>query len=525
MTTTPPDPSPPAGLLRRLAAGAGAQGLANVVLLAGQLLSVPVLLGAWGADAYADWLVLSAAAGLLALADLGLHGHLSNALRAAWARGDEAGGRRILQSGLGVYAALTGGLALLVGVAALAMAAQLVDGPALLGVARPDGAGTTLLLLLAATLLLLPRGLVATVHSARGAFHREVGVLTLSLAGMQGAPMLAALAGGGPAQAAAAQLAAALLLGWLPLLRGLRRRYPDLELRPLPPTRAELRRIAAKAPLYAVQQGGVLVLVNAPVLLLGWLAAPAAVVVFATLRTLVGFVRQTVQQVAVVLGLEMARLCARGDLAGAARLHAGSAAALGCATGLLAGAVWVAGPPVFALWTHGTTPFDPLVAALLLGGLLLRAPVQGAAATLRLVDRPGVVAAVQAGEVAALLLLAPALIPWAGAAGAALAAAVAEGLVSGPWVLRAAGRLFGAAVLRPALRAGAAALAGLLAALLAGALAGLATHPAGPAGLAVFAALWAVVAVPLLVAVLDAGQRAWLLGRLRRHTTTGRPAC
>jgi hypothetical protein len=68
MTTAPPDPSPPAGLLRRLAAGAGAQGLSSAVLLAGQLLSVPVLLGAWGADTYADWLVLSAAAGLLELA-------------------------------------------------------------------------------------------------------------------------------------------------------------------------------------------------------------------------------------------------------------------------------------------------------------------------------------------------------------------------------------------------------------------------------------------------------------------------
>ena len=513
MTSIPPDPSPPAGLLRRLAAGTGAQGLASAVVLAGQLLSVPVLLGAWGAGVYADWLVLSAAAGLLVLADFGLYSHLSNALRAAWASGDEAGGRRILQTGLGVYAALAGGLALLMGVAAPVVAALGVDGPALLGVERSDGAGATLLLLLGATLLLLPRGLVATVHSARGAFHREVVMITVSLAGMQGATLLAALAGGAPLHAAAAQLAAALLLGWLPLLLDLRRRYPDLALHPLPPTWGELRRIAAKAPLYAVQQGGVLVLVNAPVLLLGWLAAPAAVVVFATLRTLVGLVRQTVQQVAMVLGLEMARLCARGELAGAARLHAGSSAVLGCATGLLAGAVWVAGPTVFALWTHGTTPFDPLVAAVLLGGLLLRAPVQGAAAALRLVDRPGAVAAAQGAEMAVLLLLAPALILWMGAAGAALAAAVAEGLVSGPWLLRAAGRLFGTGVLRPALRAGAAALAGLLVALLAG----LAVGPSGPAGVAAFAALWAAAAVPVLFAVADPGQRAWLLGRLRRR--------
>jgi O-antigen/teichoic acid export membrane protein len=388
-------------------------------------------------------------------------------------------------------------------------------------VARLEDAGAALLLLLLATVVLLPRGLVATVHSARGAFHREVAVLTVSLAGLLAAPVLAALAGGAPLHAAAAQFAAAVLLGWVPLLRGLRRRYGDVPLRPLPPTRAELRVLAAKAPLYAMQQGSVAVLVNAPVLLLGWMAAPGAVVAFATLRTFVGLVRQLPQQIAVALGLEMARLHARGYPGGAGRLHADSAAALGCATGLLGGAAWVAGPPVFALWTHGTTPFDPTVAAVLLAGLLLRAPVQGAAATLRLVDRPGVVAAAQAAEVAALLLLGSALIPWAGAAGAALAVAAAEALVSGPWLLLAAGRLFGVGVLRPALRAGAAALAALALSLLAMRLAGLVAPPSEPAGLAAFLALWTAAGLPALLTALAPAQRAWLRTWLRGR---GRPS-
>lgn len=513
MTTTHPSPSPPAGILRRLAAGIGAQGLSSAVLLAGQLLSVPALLGAWGADAYADWLVLAAAAGLLALADFGLHGHFSNALRAAWARGDEAGGRRILQTGLGAYAALTAVLA-----AATAAAVAALDAPVLLGVVRLEDAGATLLLLLLATVVLLPRGLVATVHSARGEFHREVVVLTVSLAGNLAAPVLAALAGGTPLHAAAAQFAAALLLGWVPLLRGLRRRHGDVPLRPLPPTRAELRVLAAKAPLYAVQQGSVAVFVNAPVLLLGWLAAPGAVVAFATLRTFVGFIRQTAQQIAVALGLEMARLHARGDHAGAGRLYAGSVSPVGCTVGLLVGAAWVAGPVVFDLWTHGATPFDPVVGGVFLAGALLRVPVYAAVATLRLVDRPGTVAASHAAEGAAVVLLGLALIPGAGALGAAVAVTAAEAMVSGPWLLRTAGRLFGHGVLWPAARALAVALGTLLVTAAAAAAAGLVAPPAEAAGLAAFMLLWAWGSVPALLAALSPAQRAWVRGRLRRPT-------
>lgn len=508
-----PPPSPQShaqtGLPRRLAAGIGAQGAAQAVLILGNLLSVPGFLAAWGSGVFADWLVLSAAAALLALVDFGVSAYLGNMLRAAWACGDEAGGRRLLQIGLGVYTVLCAAVA-----AAVVMASMLVDVPALLGVVRLDGAGPTFLMLALTTVILLPRSLIATVYSARGRFHREVLFLMLAQAGQVTAGVVTALAGGGPQAAATAQLAAALLLGWGALLRDLHKQGDLHALRPQAPNGRELRRLAVKAPLYAMQAGAVMALIHLPVLLLGRLAPANAVVVFATTRTFVGLVRQTARQAATPLGLEMARMHAGGNSAAAGRLYADSVAPTGCIVALLAGGAWSAGPAVFLLWTHGTTVFDPLTAGTLLAGALVQVPAYGAGALLRLVDRPGTIAAIHAVEILAILLLGLLLIPAAGAAGAALTVVLAETIPAIPWYLHSTGRLLGCRVLRPVLRAyavtGAVFLLVLLTAAAAGRLVSLNTVP----GLGVFMLLWAAAAPPAVIATLSAGQRNWLRRRL-----------
>ncbi|PWC88099.1 hypothetical protein TSH100_08445 [Azospirillum sp. TSH100] len=510
-----PPPSSPqdhvqTGLLRRLAAGIGAQGAAQVVLILGNLLSVPGFLAAWGGGVFADWLVLSAAAALLTLADFGISGYLGNTLRAAWASGDEVGGRRILQIGLGIYGVLCAAVA-----AAVVAASILADMPALLGVTRLEGAGPTQLILALTIVILLPRGLIAAVHSARGRFHREVLLLMLTQAGQVTAGVAVALAGGGPQTAATAQLAAALLLGWGALLWDLYRHGDLHALRPQTPDGRELRRLAIKAPLYAMQTGAVMALVHLPILLLGRLAPASAVVTFATIRTFVGLVRQTARQVATPLGLEMARMHAGGNRAAAGRLYADSVAPTGCIVALLAGGAWSAGPAILTLWTHGTAVFDPLTAGALLAGALIQVPAYGAGALLRLVDRPGTIAAIHAVEILAILLLGLLLIPTAGAAGAALTVILAETIPAIPWYLHSTGRLLGCRILRPVLRAyavtGAVFLLVLLTAAAINQLVSLDTVP----GLGVFMLLWAATAPPALIVTLSTGQRNWI--RLRLH--------
>lgn len=100
-TTDRPDP----GSGRRLAAGFVTQGGSFVLLL--PFLLVPVFPSMWNKPVYGGWLVLYACCGLLFLADLGMHGRATAALRLSWARGDAAGFLRLPHGGLGACAALT----------------------------------------------------------------------------------------------------------------------------------------------------------------------------------------------------------------------------------------------------------------------------------------------------------------------------------------------------------------------------------------------------------------------------------
>lgn len=500
------------GLKDRLAFGFGMQGVAFTVTILAQFLMIPVFLAAWDKAVYADWLVLSAAAGLLSMLDLGCHGHLANALRAAWAVGDTARFQRVLRSGLFVYAVLT-----VLWCGALAVAVAVLDVRGALGADSLPDAEPVFLLLALSTVLLVPRGLVATVYSARGQFGRELGLGIVLGAGQASAQAVAALAGGTPLHAAAATAAACLLLGWGLLLHDLGRRFPDVLLCPRPPTRAELRLLASRAPFYLLSLGAVNAIVQLPVLVLGRLGPDGAVVAFTVTRVFTGLVRQGAAQLATATGMEMARQHVQGDMAGLERVHAGTARLAAGLSALGGGLCMALGAPFFALWTHGAVPFDHGLAAVFLGAVLVMTPSLGALYLLRYIDRPAPVALGLCAQAALGVTLCVLLAPRFGAMGAALAVAAAEVLTLGVQGLSAGRRMTGAAVL-PHL---AATYATVLLGLALGGGAALALErvlpSGGVAGMAAFTLLWcAVVAVPGFFLLLNAGQRDWLRAAARR---------
>lgn len=509
---------PRGGVVRRLALGFGLQWLNFAALLAAQFLAVPLCLAAWGAEVYADWLLLSATAGLLSLADLGFQGHLTNSLRLAWARGDWAGGQRVLQTGLCAYLGLTA-----VAATAVAVLVQWGDVPAWLGVSRLDAPIPTLALLGAATIVLLPRGLVVSIHTAKGRFDRELaGFLLLQIA-QQGSLIVGTAADASPLHVAAGYLAATVLFGWGALVWGLRRHHPEVSLRPLCPRPDEIRRLARQAPFHAVQQGTGVALLQAPVIALGYLAAPAAVIAFTTMRTFTGLVRHVGVQFATATGLEMARLHARGDHPAAARLYAATTPMSGAMMGLIAGLALGIGEPFFAVWTHGAVDFDPVLAAAFLATALLMAPGYGATGLLRLADRARVVANGHLAQIGAAVALGLLAIPPMGALGAAVALGAAELLTSGAYLVGVAGGLLQAPM--PGLVArtyATAALALGFGAAIAHGARGLVPGGGAPS-LAAVVMLWSVAAaVPAVFLVLDAGQRAWLRARWREWSGDGR---
>ena len=323
------------GLRHRLLLGFGAQGLTFVASTAQQLLLVPLFLGLWGAELYGSWLVLLAAADFLRLLEFGLHFHMANVMRMAWARGDLRQFHRMLRIGIGVYASLISSAALLL----LVLIAQ-VDGSALLGVTAMSSSSVawTLALLASATLLMLPRNLIVAIYAARGEFSRGEAFGAVFIVVQTAATAAALVIGATPPQIAFVHLATAVLVGLGAVLVDQARRYPDIELGLALPTRDEARDLVEKARHYSLPVLSEIVLIRSPIIILAMLApVSSAVVVFSVSRTFTGFVRQISSQIAKASGIEMSRQYAQQDAQGRRRLYRNTGRLIGGVVGLLTG--------------------------------------------------------------------------------------------------------------------------------------------------------------------------------------------
>src|SRR5580704_12815917 len=83
---------------RRLIRGFGATALGPVVTAIIQLGTVPLLLHAWGAAKYGDWLLLSAVPSYLGLSDMGFGTASGSDMTMRVAAGDREGALRTFQS-------------------------------------------------------------------------------------------------------------------------------------------------------------------------------------------------------------------------------------------------------------------------------------------------------------------------------------------------------------------------------------------------------------------------------------------
>src|SRR2546425_4753860 len=91
-------------IIRRIVRGITLSGLTLAVNMAGQLLSVPILLAHWGIRTYGAWIALTNLASTLTLMNLGIQSYVTNQLilRTAADRHEDAA--RLLGSALKMYA-------------------------------------------------------------------------------------------------------------------------------------------------------------------------------------------------------------------------------------------------------------------------------------------------------------------------------------------------------------------------------------------------------------------------------------
>lgn len=104
-------------MLRRIAAGTGANAYAQATTIGIQLLSLPLFLAHWDLARYGQWLVLSALPACITMADVGLLAAAGNRMTMLTGEGRDAEANGVFQSALACVLALCAAVALAGGVA------------------------------------------------------------------------------------------------------------------------------------------------------------------------------------------------------------------------------------------------------------------------------------------------------------------------------------------------------------------------------------------------------------------------
>ena len=360
-----PVPTPATSVRQRILHGLGANAFGQLVTVIVQLAGVPVLLYAWGAQLYGEWLILFAIPAYLSMTDLGFTQSACNEMTARVARGDCAGAVAVFQS-IGVLVYVIGVLGLLFTTAVVPWL-PLADW--LNFQAMDAGTAQWVLWLLAAQVLVtLPDGVTHAGFRAAGEYALHFClhsiVRLLQFVGI----CITALAGGGPLAAAAVFLGVrALATAAFALL--VVRRHRWLRHGTAHARRTELRRLLNPAMANMAIPLAQALNIQGMVLVVGALLGPLAVVVFSTLRTLTRLAMQMVMIVAKATEPELAAAHGTGNRYLLRRLfmHAlrgGLWLAL-----LAAGGLALFGGRVLELWTNGRVAMD----AALFGWLLASA--------------------------------------------------------------------------------------------------------------------------------------------------------
>lgn len=366
-----------------------------------QLISVPILLHAWGTGLYGEWLILFAIPAYLSMTDLGFSLSAANDMTARVSCGDRREALSVFQTlGILVFFATTVGFVL---VSALLITLP-INRWSSFHVMGTSEIRWILWFLAAEVLARLPDGITHAGFRANGeyAFHVKHSS-TIRL--VQFAVIwVTALMGGGPVTSSAAFFFVR-AMATLKLALILHQRHPWLQHGIRYAKGTELRRLFKPALANMAIPLAQSLNIQGMVLVVGNILGPLAVVTFSTLRTLSRLVLQLVYAVSHATEPEFAVAFGTGNHTLMKSLfvnaiRAGLWLSLAAAAGL-----FVFGTPILGFWTHGKVAMDRGIYILLLSSavasvlwhasmVLLKAANRHAGVTLVLVLSSGAAIAI-----------------------------------------------------------------------------------------------------------------------------------
>ncbi|MCP3388299.1 hypothetical protein NLM27_05830 [Bradyrhizobium sp. CCGB12] len=419
-----------AGRARRLLHGWSANLVQMVLGLTQQLLLIPAFLHVWTGDMLAGWLTIYAAGSLIVVADAGLQLRAINRFLAFKSCADCDGRTANFYSALmRIYLAIIAGLGVL-----LCAAVILAPPSAVLGFHATPTFDAAMLVMILGMLLTLPANLVSGLYRVRGRYGRTVWLQNAALLLGQIAQLAALATFGSLLAVAIAFVSMQLLFAIFLAAFDAPRLFPFLRRAGKPPFVSPSLRWSigqfGRALPFAVANITELALVNVPVLLVSALVTNrVAVAQWGLTRVIASLVRGLCLQVTLPLAAELGHDHAIGDKERLRRLYAhGSVFVTGLACLIVAGLLpfW---PDFFALWTHGSIPYDaPLTVTLLLGSAAV-APSLLALVFANHSNRGDLLIRTKGLQLVVFLALSIVLIPRLGPLGAALAVVASDILV------------------------------------------------------------------------------------------------
>lgn len=416
------------GRARRLVEGWSANLVQLGLGITQQVALIPVFLHFWTSDVLAAWLALYAAGNLIFVADAGLQFRTLNRFFSFKSSVDSNGRTaRYYAAMLRIYFGLAGLLIVLV-----LAGAQLLRPSELLGFQATPNFDEAFIVMIVGTLLALPSNLTSGLYRARGFYGRAVwlqcaGMLIAQLAQLVTVVTTASLLAVTVAYVAT-QLAVQIYLVAIdarrlfPFLRGGRARV-----------RVSWRWIAGqfrRAFPFAIAGGTEIALLNLPVLLVSALVVDRmAVAQWGLTRVVAGLLRALCTQATLPLAAELGHDHAVGATERLQHLYArGSVFVTLLASVVISGLLpfW---PDFFALWTHGSIPYDPVLTMTLLIGTGVIAPSILALGLANYSNRGELLARTKGLQLAAFLVLSIVLTPPMGPLGTAIAIVASDLLV------------------------------------------------------------------------------------------------
>ena len=407
----------------RLKKGLGAQAYANIVNVLIQLATVPLLITAWGVELYGAWLILTAIPIYLTMSDLGFATAAQNEMTMAVGRGDRAAELETFQSAWLLVLAVSFPVALIVG--GLVPLAPFSDWLNL--AVLSDATATLVLWLLGLRVLLsIQTNLIYAGYHCVGAYGQGQFLLA-SIRLLEFALLVLAVVQGGDPVTAAGALLVGRLVGTIGMRLMLRRANPDVNFGWSHARMATVARLARPALASLAFPLGGAMNVQGIVVVVGALISPAAVTVFATLRTMTRFGMQLVRALNAAAAPEIATAFGAGNTERVRKLHNHTCQLAVWVSATVAVALLLFGAWLVELWTGGAVHmrwdiFGLFLAVLVVNGLWL-ASLMLVYATNRHMRVAVVYVAVNLGALAGAYLLGR-MFGLAGVAGSLLAAEV-----------------------------------------------------------------------------------------------------